>query len=953
MKIYNNSLVSSFTNKLFFSVCLVLGSVIFPGTQTASVDFDQNATLLLLENTSDDVMLTPVNSSIDSAFTKTSENYFYDSFEANWKKEENFNAEFQLNSASTLTSVNEDLNFSAIAISSTELIPAGSYVIAMDDALQGGDNFNLKAYGLVVRLLHAGIPLKWAIKSNKAKDGTDFWAPASRIKPSSQSSQARDFKSGPIIVYPGFESQALTVINSFGNNVYVYQTTESRNVEIYSDLTHKPKAAVFSDGGKDDIHTDIYSDAGLTSGTHYNAVSNSSSIMNANSCYTFASEPHSNHSDTNKKNNVESFLRSGGNFLAQCHGVESYTKLGLLAGYSDKNNGGSETYSNHSQPFAQFIGNLPDEGGSVKDFRLTSNPGLNIISRPSDYYVAYVGKISGVTTTNGGYVHYLGGHDHSDVNGKRLLLNALLTPADRPNNCNLNFTHTALGDTGSINGCGDTETINVLSNDSNPLNENLTVSLVGTGTHGDFVNNGNGTITYTMTDAFFSGSDSINYNLCNSNNTCSQAIITVNGPSSLKIGGNVFLDVDEDGVLDNGESGQSGVTIKLYRDNNQNGSYDAGDDFIENATTNSNGEYNFNINLSNAGGTTTITSSKSSLIYKGDGNKNYGNDNYLEISNYNNYNTYSLIEFDLNQLPQGCSIQSAILKVFHKDGGGGGNSFNFNARKVLNSWNEGSVTWNNFGSSNIGATNYDTETGQNSDSDGKEYAFDIKNLVTDWINNNSNNGVALVPSISNSNSYFAMHSDDSSSQSLRPKLELVTYCNVNDYLAVIDETSLPQGSSLTSNSSITFNFSANGQISCSNNFGFDIACDADADNTTATASITEGQTKNLTGNPSGGSWSIVSGGGSITGSTYTPANINTNTTVKIRYTIAADGSCAATTDDVTFTVTPVCDVVADNTTTTALITEGQTKNLTGNPPGGTWSHCVWRWFYYRFNIYSC
>ena len=110
-----------------------------------------------------------------------------------------------------------------------------------------------------------------------------------------------------------------------------------------------------------------------------------------------------------------------------------------------------------------------------------------------------------------------------------------------------------------------------------------------------------------------------------------------------------------------------------------------------------------------------------------------------------------------------------------------------------------------------------------------------------------------------------------------------------------------------------------------------------ADNATTTASITENQTKTLTGLPAGGSWSIVSGGGSITGSTYTPADINTDTTVTIRYTIAADGACVATTDDVTFTVTPVCDVVADNTTTTASITEGQTKNLTGNPPGGSWS----------------
>ncbi|MDG1195893.1 MAG: hypothetical protein P8N27_10295, partial [Polaribacter sp.] len=110
-----------------------------------------------------------------------------------------------------------------------------------------------------------------------------------------------------------------------------------------------------------------------------------------------------------------------------------------------------------------------------------------------------------------------------------------------------------------------------------------------------------------------------------------------------------------------------------------------------------------------------------------------------------------------------------------------------------------------------------------------------------------------------------------------------------------------------------------------------------ADNTTSTATINEGQTKSLTATPSGGTWSIVSGGGTINGSTYTPANINTNTNVKIRYTIAANGSCAATSDDVTFTVTPVCSITANNTTATASINENQTKTLTGSPAGGTWS----------------
>ena len=114
-------------------------------------------------------------------------------------------------------------------------------------------------------------------------------------------------------------------------------------------------------------------------------------------------------------------------------------------------------------------------------------------------------------------------------------------------------------------------------------------------------------------------------------------------------------------------------------------------------------------------------------------------------------------------------------------------------------------------------------------------------------------------------------------------------------------------------------------------------CDVVADNTTSTASIAENETKTLTGAPAGGTWSIVSGGGSITNGVYTPDNINTNTDVTIRYTVAADGTCSETSDDITFTVTPVCDVVADNTTTTASITENETKTLTGAPAGGTWS----------------
>lgn len=87
-----------------------------------------------------------------------------------------------------------------------------------------------------------------------------------------------------------------------------------------------------------------------------------------------------------------------------------------------------------------------------------------------------------------------------------------------------------------------------------------------------------------------------------------------------------------------------------------------------------------------------------------------------------------------------------------------------------------------------------------------------------------------------------------------------------------------------------------------------------ASNTTSTSAICESSTKSLVGSPAGGTWSVVSGGGSISGTTYTPTDVASATAVTIRYTIAASGACAATTSDVTFTVD------ADPTAPTASVT---------------------------------
>lgn len=86
-----------------------------------------------------------------------------------------------------------------------------------------------------------------------------------------------------------------------------------------------------------------------------------------------------------------------------------------------------------------------------------------------------------------------------------------------------------------------------------------------------------------------------------------------------------------------------------------------------------------------------------------------------------------------------------------------------------------------------------------------------------------------------------------------------------------------------------------------------VSCPSSVTNTTTTASINEGTTKTLTATPAGGVFSVVSGGGTIAGTTYTAPLVNANTNVIIRYTLTTTG-CPTLTSDIAFTVTDIAGV---------------------------------------------
>jgi hypothetical protein len=482
-----------------------------------------------------------------------------------------------------------------------ETLPAGTWIIAMDEALQDGSSNRVRrAYGLAVHLLHADVPLKWIINPNKTvRTAVDFSASARLRFPSTSGFSNRNFRTGPIAIFPGYEAQAQSVINSYGNGIRVYELQNATTVPVHSDLTHKPKVLV-EEQENPDIHMDVLSAAGLQAGVHYNEGPLTS--VTASSCVTIITVPHNDEINNAQRTSIKGFLNNGGNFLAQCAAVRAFQdntpRAFTNAGFVDEPGLGTFLYDNPQEPSAQFEGNIPDEGGSLENFAFQNDPpgGTRIVHDSGNDFKAYTGRTDALTKDAGGYIHYLGGHKYKgDIDADRYYLNAVLRSADRPQSCGLQIELlSANDDTGTID-CGSASTtINVLANDENPQGETLTVSLIGNGSNGTFNNNNDGTVTYTGNVGSFWGGDQVIYEVCGSI-ICDQAVITLTSPNpnQLTVNGTVFEDANNNGTLNGGESGPSGVTVNLYEDINNNGSRDAGEPLVQSTTTAAGGSYSF------------------------------------------------------------------------------------------------------------------------------------------------------------------------------------------------------------------------------------------------------------------------------------------------------------------------------------------------------------------------
>ncbi len=344
-----------------------------------------------------------------------------------------------------------------------QTLPTGSYVIAMDNALQTNTagNFNLKTYGLITYLLNNNVKLNWVIRAGKAKNGIDFSASAEQIRPTLTANASRDFKAGPFVIKAADTTGVAALITLFyttavltGNNrPRVYRlASAATNVDIRHDMSgFRPKVAILDDGRNTAIHVNYMTMCSIPTSNYTTAYSGVDLLTK---CFTFASEPHNDASLPATISAIKRFVQYGGNFLAQCAAVEAYENspqghFHTSAGMDVTNSNtaaASVVYPNPDLSYTQFEGVFNvNKTGSVKNWRLAS--GSSFINNEHNHATggttigASVSKLTSAALS-GGLVFYLGNHtftdatDIEDINGVRMYMNAMLTPNAININCN-------------------------------------------------------------------------------------------------------------------------------------------------------------------------------------------------------------------------------------------------------------------------------------------------------------------------------------------------------------------------------------------------------------------------------------------------------------------------------------------------------------------------------------
>jgi uncharacterized repeat protein (TIGR01451 family)/MYXO-CTERM domain-containing protein len=138
----------------------------------------------------------------------------------------------------------------------TVTFDTGALIIPMDVDYQ--DSGMLKAFGLLDKLLRAGVPVQWVIKTPKivvdaakGKFEDDFTASAKDYKTSAVIT-AHGYRGGPFVIAAADADKAKPIITAWqaSNTTAVHVTTAPFSGNVSRRLTAAPRIAVFADGSQ-------------------------------------------------------------------------------------------------------------------------------------------------------------------------------------------------------------------------------------------------------------------------------------------------------------------------------------------------------------------------------------------------------------------------------------------------------------------------------------------------------------------------------------------------------------------------------------------------------------------------------------------------------------------------------------------------------------------------------
>ena len=355
--------------------------------------------------------------------------------------------------------------------------PAGSLIIAMDNTTQptrklssstGTYLFNLKSYGMVVRLLNDEVLVKWIIKTGKAKDEADFSVMAEKVAPAYVSPQNLDFKAGPFMIFPSDTSGVMEIINYVNANIVdsarvsVYRSTVPVDVDVRYNLVNPPRVAILDYLSECDLHAN-YMYAASVPWVNWECT-NSSTVLRSG-CFSIVTVPHTdlNLLQQEELDSINNFIFSGGNFLGQCESVNTFESSALYqvddGQLTEPANGGNQNgfnanvyYDNPDMAMSQFEGDIkPRLRGAFQRWNFTGNSINNFYSvvscrKQTGDELFYTATVSKHYSGEGGLVFYIGNHEFftegtgcgcagyvaadeaKEINGIRMYMNAILVP---------------------------------------------------------------------------------------------------------------------------------------------------------------------------------------------------------------------------------------------------------------------------------------------------------------------------------------------------------------------------------------------------------------------------------------------------------------------------------------------------------------------------------------------